>query len=279
MAKWKIYVTFFRNLYDDHYTSDRSWNPGNYAFVKVNEKYPLETGDNKLPYEVQFEHDFPGYRPDLQEKGYCENSVLYHLYKNGVHEAYDYIGFIEYDHVLGGDFTRAIQEKLDGTERETIFAFQKFTFRQLWDQAILMDPRRREKVDGRPDSKWNCINVILKDYNDYYRTAHTVDRLAARDCFPICHAFLIPARIFGKIMPFHVSIMESGKVEVYHRHNWRSPAILMERYMAVALALEDAPIDDAIQLEHRAYPVRVFKPDWFAPSAWRRAVAYIQKKF
>ena len=203
MKKWKIFVTFFRNLYDDHYTVDRSWNPGNYAFVKVNEKYPLETGDNKLPYEVLFEHDFPGYRPDLQEKGYCENSVLYHLYNNGVHEAYDYIGFIEYDHVLGGDFTRAIQEKLDGTERETIFAFQKFTFRQLWDQAILMDPRRREKVDGRPDSKWNCINVILKDYNDFYRTAHTVDRLAARDCFPICHSFLIPTRIFGKIMPFH----------------------------------------------------------------------------
>lgn len=279
MTTWKIFVTFFRNLYDDHYSVDRSWNPGNYAFVKVNEKYPLETGDQRLPYEILFEHEFAGYRPDLQAKGYCENSVLYHLYKNKVHEAYDYVGFIEYDHVLSEDFTGTIQEKLDEARGDVIFAFNKFTFRQLWDQAILMNPRRREKVDGSSRSKWNCINVILKDYNDFHRTAHTVERLAAKDCFPICHSFLIPSRIFDKIMPFHVSMMESGKVEAYHRHNWRSPAILMERYLAVALALEDAPIDDAFQLEHRAYPIRVFQPDWFAPSAWRRALAYMHKKF
>jgi hypothetical protein len=79
-------------------------------------------------------------------------------------------------------------------------------------------------------------------------------------------------------MAFHSFIMESGKVEQYHRHNWRSPAGLMERYMAVSLALEDAPIDNSIQLEHRSLPVKVLKPDWFAPSSWRKVVAYLQKK-
>jgi hypothetical protein len=53
----------------------------------------------------------------------------------------------------------------------------------------------------------------------------------------------------------------------------------MERYLAVALALEDAPIDDSIQLEHRSLPVKVMKPEWFQPSSWRKAVAYLQKKF
>lgn len=279
LTSWKIFLTFFRSLYDDHYTIDRTYSPGNFTFVKVNDKYPLEIERNRLAYDIYIEHDFPIYRPDLQEKGYCENSVLYHIYKNGIHRSYDYVGFMEYDHVLTDGFTRTIQKKLDEVGQETIFAFQKFTFRQLWEQGILMNPHRPEKVEGKPDSKWNSINVILSDYNDFFKTGYGLDRLAAKDCFPICHSFLIPSRIFEKIMPFHIAIMESGKVERYHRHNWRSPAGLMERYLAVALALEEAQIDDSLQLEHRDLPIKVLKPEWFSPSFWRRFVAYLSKKF
>ena len=279
MVTWKIYVTFFKNLYDDHYTVDHTWNPDNFSFVKVNDRYPLELKENALPYPILNEHDFPVFRPELQEKGYCENSVIWHLYKNDVHKAYDYIGFIEYDHVLAKDFTQTIQKRLDAANRETIFSFQSFTFHQLRNQAIIMNPYRREKVEGKPDSPWNCIDIILKDYNEFYKTAYTVDRLAAKDCFPICHSLLMPSTIFDRIMPFHTAIMESGKVEGFHRHNWRSPAGLMERYLAVALALEDAPIDNSIQLEHRELPVKVLKPEWFTPSLWRSAVAYLQRKF
>lgn len=279
MKRWKIFVTFFRNLFDEHYTADPTYDPGKFVFVKVNDKYPLEIEGNRLGYDIFFEHDFPVYRPDWQEKGYCENSVLHHVYRNRVHRSCDYVGFIEYDHVLAVDFTATIQRKLDSATRETIFAFQKFSFKQLWEQAIVMNPRRREKVTGRPGSKWNCINVVLTDYNEYFGTDYGVERLAVKDCFPICHAFLLPSSIFDKVMAFHSFIMESGKVERYHRHNWRSPAGLMERYMAVALALEDAPIDDSIQLEHRDLSVKVLKPEWFHLSPWRRAVAYLQKKF
>lgn len=279
MSTWKMYVTFFQNLFDDHYTVDRTWNPENYTFVKVNDDYPLELEENRVKYDVFVEHDFGVFSPDWQRRGYCENSVLYHLYRNGAHKKHDYIGFIEYDHVLTEDFTATIQKKLDEAREETIFSFESFTYRQLWEQAIIMNPRRREKVSGKPDSKWNCINVILEDYNEFHKTHYTTERLASKDCFPICHCFLIPSGIFEKVMAFHSHIMESGKVERYHRHNWRSPAGLMERYVAVSLALEDAPIDRSIQLEHRSLPVKVLKPDWFAPSSWRKAIAYVQKKF
>jgi hypothetical protein len=279
VIRWKIFVTFFQGLYDDHYSVDRTWNPDNFTFVKVNDRYPQELGENKLPYNVFVEHDFPVFRPDLQEKGYCENSVIWHLYKNGVHKEYDYIGFMEYDHVLTADFTRTIQNKLDAADGEKIFSFQPFNYRQLYDQAIVMNPHRREKVTGRPDSPWNAVTVVLRDYNTFHGTRHGLERLAAKDCFPICHSLLIPSAMFDRIMPFHMSIIESGKVEGYHRHNWRSPAGLMERYLAVSLALEDAPIDSSILLEHRQLPVRVLKPDWFRLSLWRRVVAYLQKKF
>jgi hypothetical protein len=121
--------------------------------------------------------------------------------------------------------------------------------------------------------------LVLKDYNDFYQTDHKLERLVAKDCFPICHSLLMPSAMFDRLMTFQAAVMESGKVEGYHRHNWRAPAVLMERYLAVSLALEDAPIDCSILLEHRELPVKVLKPDWFAPSHWRKTVAYLQKKF
>lgn len=279
MKTWKIYVTFFKNLYDDHYLADRTWNPANFGFVKVNDRYPMELDNNKLSYEVIVEHDFPVFRPDFQEKGYCENSVLWHLYKNEEYKKFDYIGFIEYDHVLSENFTETIQKILDSTNEDIIFSFQPFTYRQLYDQGILMNPGRREKVDGDPNSPWNAVNVVLNDYNEFHHTSHSLERLAAKNCFPICHSLLMPSAMFGRMMKFHTAVMESGKVEGYHRHNWRSPAGLMERYLAVSLALEDAPINSSIQLEHRNLPVKVLKPEWFKLSKWRNAVAYFQKKF
>ena len=279
VTKWKIFITFFQNLYDEHYSADRTWNPENYTFVKVNDRYAPELAENRLPYDIFVEHDFPVFRPDLQEKGYCENSVMWHLYRNGVHRNYDYIGFIEYDHVLSPGFTEKMQKRLDTADGEMIFSFQYFTFRQLWDQAIIMNPHRREKVDGSPDSPWNCISLILKEYNRYFQNSHRLDRLIAKNCFPICHALLMPSAMFDRLMPFQAAVMESGKVERYHRHNWRAPAVLMERYLAVSLALEDAPIDCSLLLEHRELPVKVLKPDWFKPSAWRKTVAYLQRKF
>ncbi len=278
MANWKIFVTFFKKLYDDHYSPDRTYDPSRFTFVKVNDAYPAELEENRLTYDVLFEHDFPVFRPDLQEKGYHENSVLYHLHRNGFHRAYDYVGFAEYDHVLCGDFTRRIQEKVDAARQETIFVFNKFTFRQLWEQGILMDPARPDKETGNPESKWNCLNVILKDYNDFFGTAYGIGDLASRNCFPICHNFLIPSAMFEKIMAFHGHIMDSGKVERYHRHNWRARAGLMERYMAVELALEKAPIDDTILLEHRSYPIKVLKPEWFKPGLRQKILSYLQKK-
>jgi len=269
MKSWKIYVTFFKKLYDEHYTLDSSLNLNNFTFVKVNEEYEIEL-NNTLEYDILFEYDFCVYNADLQRKGYHENSVLYHLYKNNTYKQYDYIGFIEYDHVLTNGFCEIIQNTLEKTKEDLIFSFQTFNFTQLWDQGILMNPYRPEKQEGNPRSKWNCINVMLDDYNNFFDTKYTLKDLAQKNCFPICHAVLIPINIFEKIMKFHMFIIESGKVEKYHRFNWRSNAGLMERYFAVELALEKAKIVDSIQLEHREMPIRVVKPEWKEMSLWKK---------
>ena len=270
MKRWKIFVTFFKKLYDDHYTADNSLNLKNFTFVKVNDEYEMELSSNKLDYDVFFEHEFKIYNAELQKKGYHQNSVLYHLYKNNSHKEYDYIGFIEYDHVLINEFCQIIQTTLDNTEEDQIFFFNTFNFSQLWDQGILMNPYRSNKQEGNPRSKWNCIKVILDDYNNFFDTNYTLQDLAQKNCFPICHAALMPSNIFEKIMKFHTFIIESGKVEKYHRFNWRSNAGLMERYFAVELALEKAKIVDSIKLEHREMPIKVIRHEWKGETLFKK---------
>ncbi|NQU80954.1 MAG: hypothetical protein HQ543_05495 [Bacteroidetes bacterium] len=262
MKSWKIYVTFFKKLYDEHYSTDDSLNLKNFTFVKVNDEYEMELSSNNHDYDIFFEHVFKTYNAELQKKGYHQNSVLYHLYKNNSHKEYDYIGFIEYDHVLTNEFCKTIQTTIDDTDKDQIFFFNTFNFSQLWDQGILMNPYRLKKQEGNPRSKWNCIKVILDDYNNFFDTNYTLQDLAQKNCFPICHAALMPSNIFEKIMKFHAFIIETRKVEKYHRLNWRSNAGLMERYFAVELALEKAKVVDFIQLEHRKMPIRVMKPEW-----------------
>jgi hypothetical protein len=46
---------------------------------------------------------------------------------------------------------------------------------------------------------------------------------------------------------------------------------------AVEFALEDAEMVDTIQLEHRAYPIKILKPDWAEPSLYQRFLCYIHK--
>ena len=276
MKKWKIFVTFFTKLYDDHYTIDKTLDLQNFSFVKVNDEYELEL-NTELGYNIFVEHDFKIYDPALQQKGYHENSVLYHLYKNEDYKEYDYIGFIEYDHVLSKNFCKTIQTELDKTEDDLIFAFQKFSFAQIWDQGILLNPHRPQKLEGNHNSKWNCIRVILNDYNKFFGTEYTLDDLKGKDCFPICHAALMPVKTFEKIMKFHSFIIESKKLEKFHRFNWRANAILMERYLAVELALEKASMIDSIQLEHREYNIKVRRPEWSETSFLKKAKFRLRK--
>jgi len=278
MKRWKIFITFFSKLYDDHYTADKSFNMHNFKFVKVNDKYDIDLADNKLDYDIFPEHDFQLFYPDLQEKGYHENSVFYHIYKNKLHRDYDYIGFIEYDHVLGEQFTENIQRIIDSADHDLIFIFNKFTFHQYWEQGILMNPFLKQKETGNPHSKWNCINVILQDYNRFHGTDFRLEHLVRKDCFTVCHSFMLPSAMFDRIMKFHSFIMESGKVEKYHQHNWRARAGLMERYLAVELALQEGEIIDSIELEHRNYPIKIIKPDWFKPTFYQLIKSYIHNR-
>ncbi len=135
------------------------------------------------------------------------------------------------------------------------------------------------KETGNPNSPWNCLNIILEDYNRFHGSSYRTEDLEQKSCFPICHCFMMPSWRFDRIMAFHSFIMESGKVERYHRHNWRARAGLMARYLAVALALEEAECVDSFQLEHRSYPIKILKPQWVTSTPYLRLLRFIHNHF
>lgn len=270
MKTWKIYVTFFQKIFDKHYTVDPTFNGDNFVFAKVNDDYEWDKSENQINYNVFFEHQFPSFEPIWQQKGYHENSVLYHLYKDKMYDKLDYIGFLEYDHVLRPGFCAEIQERIEQSKEDLIFSFGAFSYEQLWNQGIMLNKWRPSQQEGRANSRWNCLNVILKDYNDFYGTNFSLDDLRQKDCLPLCHAVLMPVHIYDKIMAFHTFIMESGRIEKFHTFNWRSNAGIMERYLAVELSLESAPIVTDILLEHRSCDIKVVKPEWSEKSLFKQ---------
>jgi hypothetical protein len=92
----QFFVVFHRKLFDECYEKIP---PGvlqeYFTFFAVNESIPKEYTPGK--YKILNEWDLPIYDPTMQEKGYRENSAIYHVYANGLHKKYARVGFFQYD--------------------------------------------------------------------------------------------------------------------------------------------------------------------------------------
>jgi hypothetical protein len=92
----QLYVVFHKNIFDECYENIPSDILYKYfTFIAVNEKIPKKYTPNK--YKIINEWELPIYDKTFQERGYNENSAIYHVYANKLHSTYDYIGFFQYD--------------------------------------------------------------------------------------------------------------------------------------------------------------------------------------
>ena len=88
----QIFVVFHKFIFDECYLNI----PQNildtyFTFIAVNETIPKSYQQNK--YKVINEWDLPIYDKTFQEKGYNENSAIYHVFINNLHKNYNMIGF------------------------------------------------------------------------------------------------------------------------------------------------------------------------------------------
>ena len=279
MKSWKIYIFCHNVIWDEMYDNDPNFNRENYTLIKLGH-HELSYNASK-DYDVNSEFDFPVH---LDAANYAEITGIYCVYKNRLYEGLDYIGFSHYDkeHRLIGsggnvkineleaarikyegkqkkcngptNITSMIQKIVNSTTPVHV-SLESHEFNKIYDQRVLMD-------DSQPDTfvgdGLNCIDRILEDYNDFFKSHYTIEDVAKDGFLNLCDCFVTPVAVFEKLMSFISPIIESRQLDIFDsKRLHRLQGGLLERYVAVFFALEkinkvDLSIIHQYQRKHRA---------------------------
>ena len=88
----QIFIVFHKKIFDECYENiphDILYKY--FTFFAVNKNIEKHYTQNK--YKIINEWELPIYDKTFQERGYNENSSIYHVYTNNLHKGYKYIGF------------------------------------------------------------------------------------------------------------------------------------------------------------------------------------------
>jgi hypothetical protein len=113
----QLFIVFHKKIFDNNYKhiSDDELEK-NFTFIAVNQKIEKDYSKNKRKYNIINEWELPIYDPTFQERGYNENSAIYHVYANKLHERYKYIGFFQYDMILENNIIHFLRENIENIE-------------------------------------------------------------------------------------------------------------------------------------------------------------------
>jgi len=202
----------------------------------VNEKYPKEYNQQR-GYNIVMEKDLSHYRPDLQEKGYCQTSCMYHCFKNRLCDDVEFVGFLQYDLFIPSDFFDRLNNKLDqyrGQNKIPILSLLNFTLEQtlVWCTGM---------CDDHP-------LAALPHYNAFFGTSYTKeDIMQANALLPYLHTFVIPKSMFDRMMAWICKYIQ----DIEDSGTWPSSfstCEFMERCHGLFLALEQMRDPDHVVL-------------------------------
>lgn len=172
----QIFVVFHKKIFDECYKDIPTDILYSYfTFIAVNEKIPKEYTKNK--HKVINEWEMPIYDSTFQERGYNENSAIYHVYANNLHAPYKYVGFFQYDMVFQDNVVEFIQKNIQETPHYFSLDLYSFDFcYQTWGEE-------------------ETCQILLNDYQEFFSKAFIFERQ-----FPLYNAFVLPTDTFIKIM-------------------------------------------------------------------------------
>lgn len=172
----QLFVVFHKNIYDECYLNIPDDILRNYfTFVAVNEKIPKIYTSNK--YKVINEWEMPVYDKSFQERGYNENSAIYHIYANQLHRIYEYVGFFQYDMKFTSNVVDYI---LQNCNKQTYFSYYTNDFR-FCNQTT-----------------WNELstsNYVIRDYETFFNR-----EFSKNEQYPLYNTYVISNETFDKIM-------------------------------------------------------------------------------
>jgi hypothetical protein len=172
----QLFIVFHKKIFDECYKNIPADILYSYfTFISVNEKIPKEYTAKK--YKIINEWEMPIYDPTFQERGYNENSAIYHVYANNLHAPYKYVGFFQYDMEFQDNIVEFIQNNIQDTLYYFSLDLYNFEFcYQTWGE---------EKT----------CTILLNDYQQFFSKPFAFER-----GFPLCNTYVLPTDTFIKIM-------------------------------------------------------------------------------
>ena len=206
------------------------------VFYGVNEAIAKSSLPPRFQSRVLWEWDLPIYDKKLQEKYYNEDSCMWHLYHNQrLIEGLDYIGFAQYDFVIG----KSVINKIAHASQPTVFYMHNGGATELGRQGF--------------------YDLFLTLYNEFYGTDKQWRDIESIRCAPTFHAFVIPVSIFKSLMEFILFCYPRVYQDLVDRNqlstgDWTTFSSIMERYHAlwIGLSCQDMPFEK-IAFYHTKY--------------------------
>jgi hypothetical protein len=223
----QFFVVFHHRLFDECYEKIPPEVLTKYfTFFAVNQAIPKEYTPGK--YNILNEWDLPIYDPTMQEKGYRENSAIYHVYANGLHTKYGRVGFFQYDM----SFNENIVEKILNYPIDApvgFFVLNTGLFDFIESSAKGYSEQMKLLIQLYEQHFSRTIIHIVKSRLPPFKSKTIIDRERG---YPLLNSYVIPSSLFEKVMQWVVQLYPIPEFQV-------EPALVYEGVMAIALGSED----------------------------------------
>jgi len=178
----QLFIIFHKNIFDDCYKNiPHDILTKYFTFIAVNENIPKIYTPNK--YKIINEWELPIYDKTFQERGYNENSTLYHLYVNKLYKDYEYIGFFQYDMEFPENIIAYMDKHMS---QSNCYALQLENFNfccyRTWNEP-------------------KTLEYVINDYEKFFNTTFSKDYQ-----YPLCNSYVISIDKYEKIMNWVVQL-------------------------------------------------------------------------
>jgi hypothetical protein len=219
MEDIQIFIVFHKNIYDDCYKNIPNDILYKYfTFIAVNEN--IEKSYTPDRYKIINEWELPIYNKTFQERGYNENSAIYHVYANKLNRNYKYIGFFQYDMVFNNNIIEFFKNNMNDTP--TNFYYNKYNFNFCYETIW--------------NDNFDTVNFIVNDYEKFFNKPFIRATL-----FPLWNSYIIPNDIYEKIMKWVIQLygkMYPWCIQYPKRTHFIHIGEIFERVMAYGIGNE-----------------------------------------
>jgi hypothetical protein len=176
----QIFCIFHKSIVDECYSQLTDEELSYITFIAVNETIPKEYSTTR-PYKFIKEWELPQYI-DYHNDGIKEASVLFHVYRNKLHEQYKWIGFCHYDMIFKKDSINNINKLIRLSDINDYISLHNETYtntmHRSWFQIYL-------------------LAIIEREFPRYFELP-----LNRENTIPLFNAFIVHKNLFKQTVEF-----------------------------------------------------------------------------